>query len=67
MKAVILAGGKGTRMGEMTMEIPKPMLTIGGQPVLEHQVELLRKYNITDITILVNYLKDSIIDHFGNG
>ena len=67
MKAVILAGGKGTRMGSLTQEIPKPMLKIGGKPVLEHQVELLKRYGITDITILVNYLKDSIFEFFGNG
>ncbi len=67
MKAVILAGGKGTRMGDYTKEIPKPMLKIGGAPILEHQVNLLKRYGITDIFILVNYLKDSIIEYFGTG
>lgn len=67
MKAVILAGGKGTRMGKLTRETPKPMLEIGGKPVLAHQVELLKKYNITDIIVLVNYLKQSIIEYFGDG
>jgi D,D-heptose 1,7-bisphosphate phosphatase len=67
MKAIILAGGQGTRMGNLTSEIPKPMLKIGGKPVLEHQIELLKRYNITDIIILVNYLKDSIIEYFKEG
>lgn len=67
MKAVILAGGKGTRMGSLTAEIPKPMLPLLGKPLLEYHIELLRDYGITEIWILVNYLKDSIIQHFGNG
>lgn len=67
MKAVILAGGIGFRMGELTKELPKPMLKIGNIPILEHQINLLRQYGIHDIIIIVNYLKDSIIDYFGNG
>lgn len=64
MKAVILAGGKGTRMGNLTRETPKPMLKIGGEPVLSHQIKLLKKYGIKDILILVNHLKDPIIEYF---
>jgi D,D-heptose 1,7-bisphosphate phosphatase len=67
VKAVILAGGKGTRMGDLTKEIPKPMLSVGGLPILRHQINLLKKYNITDILVTVNYLKDNIIDYLGNG
>jgi mannose-1-phosphate guanylyltransferase/phosphomannomutase len=67
MKAVILAGGKGTRMGEFTKEIPKPMLQVGGKPILEHQINLLHRYGFAEVFVLVNYLKDSIIDYFGNG
>ncbi len=67
MKAVILAGGKGTRLQHLTKDIPKPMIPVAGKPLLEHQIILLAEYNITDITILVNYLKDSIIDYFGDG
>ncbi|NJK87418.1 MAG: nucleotidyltransferase family protein [Bacteroidales bacterium] len=67
MKAVILAGGKGTRLAEYTREIPKPMLKIGGKSILEHQIDLLIKYNVDDIIILVNYLKDIIINQFGDG
>jgi histidinol-phosphate phosphatase family protein len=67
MKAVIIAGGIGKRMGYVTNEVPKPMLNVGGIPILAHQVMLLKKYGITDIHLLVNYLKDNIIDYFGNG
>ncbi len=67
MKAVILAGGKGTRLADYTREIPKPMLQIGGKSILEHQIDLLIKYRIKEIIILVNYLKDVIINHFGDG
>jgi histidinol-phosphate phosphatase family protein len=67
VKAVILAGGKGTRMGNLVKEKPKPMIEIGGNPILTHQINLLKKYNITDIFILVNHLKQSIIDHYGDG
>lgn len=67
MKAVILAGGKGTRMGNLTHETPKPMLLIGGEPLLVHQIGLLKRFNITDIIILVNYLKDQIINIIGDG
>jgi D,D-heptose 1,7-bisphosphate phosphatase len=67
MKAVILAGGRGIRLGELTNEIPKPMLNIGNKPLLHHQVELLIKNGIEDIIILVNYLKTPIIEYFGDG
>jgi D,D-heptose 1,7-bisphosphate phosphatase len=67
MQAVILAGGKGTRLAEYTKETPKPMLRIGDKPLLQHQIELLGKFGMTDIIILVNYLKGPVIDYFGNG
>ncbi|MBN2213035.1 MAG: HAD-IIIA family hydrolase [Bacteroidales bacterium] len=67
MKAVILAGGKGTRLAEYTREIPKPMLQIGGKSILEYQIDMLIKYQVKEIIILVNYLKDIIINHFGDG
>lgn len=67
MKAVILAGGRGIRLGEITREIPKPMVSIGDKPLLHHQVDLLKRHGIEDITILVNYLKDPIISYFEDG
>jgi histidinol-phosphate phosphatase family protein len=67
MKAVILAGGRGIRLGGLTQEVPKPMISIGDKPLLHHQVDLLVKYGLKDITILVNYLKDPIMNYFGDG
>ena len=67
MKAVILAGGRGTRLGQITNKIPKPMVYIGNKPVLQYQIELLKKYKITEIFIKVNYLKNIIKDYFKNG
>lgn len=67
MKAVILAGGKGARLGDLTLEIPKPMIRLADKPLLHHQVDLLVRYGIRDIIILVNYLSKPILDYFGNG
>lgn len=67
MKALILAGGKGTRLGDIASETPKPMMMIGGKPLLHHQVNLLVNHGFIDIIILVNHLKESIIDYFKDG
>ncbi len=67
MKAVILAGGKGTRLASLTKEIPKPMINVGDKPILEHQIELLKEFGITDITIITHYLSEVIENYFGNG
>lgn len=66
-KALILAGGKGTRLRPITYELPKPMISVKGKPILEHQIELLRKYDIRDIVISIGYLGDKIKEYFGNG
>jgi len=67
MQAVILAGGRGARLGDITREVPKPMVPIGNKPLLHHQVDLLIKYGVRDIIILVNYMKDPIVAYFGDG
>jgi len=67
MKAVILAGGKGTRMGDMSRLIPKPMVEILGKPLLQYQVELLQRYGFNDIIIITGHLSHIIEDYFGNG
>lgn len=67
MQVVILAGGRGTRLGEHTQTIPKPMVTIGGRPNLEHQVLLARRYGFTSVLFLVSHLADRIEAHFGCG
>ncbi|VVB51319.1 UTP--glucose-1-phosphate uridylyltransferase AglF [uncultured archaeon] len=68
MKAVILAGGKGTRLGELTRNVPKPMVKIGEKTLLEHNINLLTRYGIKDeIIITTGHLADAIEDHFKDG
>ncbi len=67
MKAVIMAGGKGTRISSIASDIPKPMIKIGGKPVLEHEIECLREQGLKDIIISVSHLGNHIIDYFGDG
>ncbi|MGF1726745.1 nucleotidyltransferase family protein [Photobacterium nomapromontoriensis] len=64
---VIMAGGLGSRLGDLTKKIPKPMLPISGKPMLQHLLESFRDQGFFKFIICVNYKKDIIIDHFGNG
>ena len=65
--AVIMAGGEGTRLRPLTEAIPKPMVEVGGVPLLERQVINLRKIGVSTIYISVNYLSEIIMNHFGDG
>lgn len=65
--AVIMAGGFGRRLRPLTDEVPKPMLRIGGAPILERVVGQLRDAGVLRINISVHYKKEIIIDHFGDG
>jgi dTDP-glucose pyrophosphorylase len=67
MKAVILAAGKGTRMRELTSELPKPMLKAHGRPILEHILEGLVASGIREFCIITGFRADVIEAHFGNG
>lgn len=67
MKAVILAAGKGTRMRELTSEIPKPMLKVQSKPILEHIVEGVIATGIRDIFIVTGWHAEVIENHFGDG
>ena len=67
MKAVVLAAGKGTRMRELTQEIPKPMLRVHGKPILEHILEGLRGAGISDVFIVTGFRADVVEDYFGDG
>ncbi|MBI5558943.1 MAG: HAD-IIIA family hydrolase [Deltaproteobacteria bacterium] len=67
MKAVILAGGRGTRLAPLTDKIPKPMLPVGGKPILQHQIECLQRYGVNEVFLTVGYGADAIRDFFGNG
>lgn len=66
-KAVIMAGGFGTRLRPLTMSIPKPMVPIANIPIMEHIVNLLKEHGITDITALLYYQPERIKQHFGDG
>jgi dTDP-glucose pyrophosphorylase len=66
-KAVLLAAGKGTRMKELTNELPKPMREVHGKPILLHIVEGLRAAGVTDFCIVVGYRADVVRDFFGDG
>ena len=67
MKTVLMAGGKGTRIASVADNIPKPMIEIAGQPVLEHGIECLREQGYTDLMITVGHLGKVIMDYFGDG
>lgn len=67
MKAVIIAAGKGKRLSPITSTTPKPMIPIGGKPLLEHSILSLREVGITEILIIVGYRENIIKDYFGDG
>lgn len=67
MKAVILAGGLGTRLRPYTLFVPKPLLPLGDRPLLEHILLSLKKYDINEVVITVSYLSKLIENYFGSG
>lgn len=67
MKAVIVAGGTGERLRPITDKIPKPMVKVGGKPILLHTIEHLKKYGVSDLIIALCYLPDPIINFFSDG
>jgi mannose-1-phosphate guanylyltransferase / phosphomannomutase len=67
MKAVIMAGGEGTRLRPLTANAPKPMLPIVNRPMMEHVVGLLRHHGFDDIVVTVAYLSNAIRNYFGDG
>lgn len=64
---VVMAGGKGTRLRPLTEDTPKPLLKVGGKPILEHNIHRLSLFGMDDFWITVNYLGEQIEEHFGNG
>lgn len=64
MKAIILAGGKGTRLRPFTEALPKPMLPIGAKPLLEILVEHLKQYGFDEVILAIHYLGDNIVHYF---
>ena len=67
MKAVIMAGGKGTRLQPLTSNQPKPMIPIANTPCMEHIVRLLKRYGFDDILVTLEFMPEVIQDYFGDG
>jgi mannose-1-phosphate guanylyltransferase/phosphomannomutase len=67
MKAVVMAGGEGSRLRPLTIRRPKPMVPIAGKPVMEHILDLLKRHGITEVIVTVQYLANNIEDYFGDG
>src|SRR5438046_1550946 len=67
MKAVVMAGGEGTRLRPLTSNQPKPMVPIAGKPCIEHILELLHDHGLDDVVITVAFLPQAIRSYFGGG
>jgi len=67
VKAVIVAGGLGTRLRPLTLKTPKPMLKIGKKPILEHLIDWNKKNGVKSFVICVSYLRENIEDYFKDG
>ncbi|TSC52832.1 MAG: Nucleotidyl transferase [Parcubacteria group bacterium LiPW_72] len=66
-RAIILAGGQGLKMRPFTYEMPKCLIPVCGKPLLEHTLDLLKKYEIRDIVITIGHLGEKVRNHFGDG
>jgi mannose-1-phosphate guanylyltransferase/phosphomannomutase len=67
VKAVVMAGGEGSRLRPLTSRRPKPLAPVANKPVMEHIVDLLRRHGITEIVATLHYLADEIESYFGDG
>lgn len=67
MKAVILAAGKGERLKDITRSVPKPMIIFNNKPIIQYNIELCKKYNISEIYINTHHHSEQIRNYFGDG
>jgi NDP-sugar pyrophosphorylase family protein len=67
LRALLLAAGEGQRLRPLTLHMPKPMVPVGGRPILAHLVGLLRRHGITEIAMNLHYRPEAIVDYFGSG
>lgn len=67
MKVVIIAGGKGTRIASINSEIPKAMIPVCGKPIIEHEIDLCKRYGFTDFLFIIGHMGDQISSYFGDG
>jgi NDP-sugar pyrophosphorylase family protein len=65
--AVVVAGGRGVRLGPATDHLPKPMLPVGDKPLLEHQILWLRRFGVEEAVMCLGYKPQAVTDHFGDG
>jgi mannose-1-phosphate guanylyltransferase len=67
MKAMVLSAGYGTRLGDLTREIPKPMLDVNGHPILTYILANLKKHGFTEVAINLHFRPELIREYFGDG
>ena len=67
LKLFINSGGKGERLYPLTLDIPKPMISVKGKPLLHHLVNWAKKYNISEIVMMNGYKAEKVIEYFGSG
>lgn len=67
MKAVLMAGGEGTRLRPMTASMPKPLLPVANRPIMEHVLRLLKRHGLTETVITVQFLASLVKNYFGDG
>ena len=67
MRAVLMAGGSGTRLRPLTCDMPKPMVSVLNRPITEHILNLLKRHGIREVIATLHYLPDVIREHFGDG
>ena len=67
MQTVVMGGGQGTRLMPLTSNQPKPMITVANKPLMEHIIELLKRYGYTDIVVTLQFLPTLIANYFGDG
>jgi NDP-sugar pyrophosphorylase family protein len=67
VRALVLSAGEGQRLRPLTLHMPKPMVPVGGRPILEHLLALLQLHGIHDIAINLHYRPDAITEYFGDG
>jgi NDP-sugar pyrophosphorylase family protein len=67
LQAVIMAGGLGMRLRPLTEDLPKPMLLVGGKPLMERVIEQLRQVGIQRVNVMTHYKSEKIVDYFGDG
>ncbi len=67
MKAVVMAGGEGSRLRPLTIDRPKPMVPMVTKPVIGHILDLLKRHGITEVVVTLHYLPEDIQDYFGDG